>query len=173
VLRSGARPGDALFVTGALGGSLSGKHLSFEPRMREGAWLAGRATAMIDVSDGLASDLRHLAEASGAGCELETDRIPLSDAARGAGSEAALDRALHDGEDFELLFTAPAAEAARLLADWRAAFPLACSRIGTMTAHAGRIMCRGGDAGPVPLRATAYEHFRHSSGAAGKTARPA
>ena len=69
VLRSGAAQGDILFVTNSLGGSASGKHIDFEPRIREGAWLRDWANAMIDVSDGLATDLRHLAEMSGLGCE--------------------------------------------------------------------------------------------------------
>jgi thiamine-monophosphate kinase len=161
VRRSGARPGEAVFVTGELGGSIAGKHLAFEPRTREGAWLRDWATAMIDVSDGLASDLRHLILESGTGCELEAEAIPLSEAVRQQG-EAALGHALYDGEDFELLFTVPAAAQEPFLAAWRAKFPLPCSRIGTMTDRPGRVECRRTDGSPVPVRETAYVHFRRA-----------
>ncbi|RME93383.1 MAG: thiamine-monophosphate kinase [Verrucomicrobia bacterium] len=72
LLRRGARPGDALFVTGELGGSLAGRHLDFEPRLVQARWLARhfRPRAMIDLSDGLATDLRHLLAADGLGAEL-------------------------------------------------------------------------------------------------------
>ncbi len=82
-LRSGAQPGDTLFVTGALGGSLRGKHLRFAPRLAEGQWLrAGRwATAAIDISDGLATDLAHILEMSGVGAEIQTEKIPIAAAA--------------------------------------------------------------------------------------------
>jgi thiamine-monophosphate kinase len=102
VMRSGGRPGDGIWVTGRLGGSLNGKHLSFEPRVVEGAWIARnlRPTAMMDLSDGLAKDLPRLAKSSGCGFRLDREAIPIA-----AG--CSLDQALGDGEDFELLFTAP------------------------------------------------------------------
>ena len=102
VLRSGARAGDALIVTGPLGGSMKGKHLSFVPRLAEGRLFATRrfrVHAMIDISDGLARDLGHMCEASGVGAELQAERIPI---ARGS----TLKGALHDGEDYELLAAA-------------------------------------------------------------------
>ena len=82
LLRSGAQPGDAIFVTGALGGSLQGKHLRFVPRLAEGQWLrAGRwATSAIDISDGLATDLAHILDMSGVGAEVNTERIPIAGA---------------------------------------------------------------------------------------------
>ena len=84
VLRSGAKAGEAIFVTGSLGGSLAGKHLKFQPRLREGKWLArGKwATAMIDVSDGLLRDLGHIMRASNIGARLMLNAIPVSSAAR-------------------------------------------------------------------------------------------
>jgi thiamine-monophosphate kinase len=118
VLRRGARPGDAVCVTGRLGYSLGGKHLDFMPRVREAAGLHAccELHAMIDLSDGLARDAFHLARASACRIVLEADEIPIS---RGepADERAPLDHALNDGEDFELLFTLSAEEAARLIAD--------------------------------------------------------
>ncbi len=80
ILRSGAKTGDAIFVTGELGGSLSEKHLDFEPRLAEARWLAEHFSihAMIDLSDGLAGDLRHILNASGAGAELLKSAVPVS-----------------------------------------------------------------------------------------------
>src|ERR1051325_6285206 len=87
LLRSGAKVGDAIFVTGELGGSLAGKHLEFEPRLAEARWLAEHFPihAMIDLSDGLAGDLRHILKTSGVGAELLADAIPVSAAAKRAG----------------------------------------------------------------------------------------
>jgi thiamine-monophosphate kinase len=112
VRRSGARVGDALFVTGPLGGSLSGKHLTFRPRVEEARRLAGalgdRLHAMIDISDGLSLDLWRMCAASGVGAELEEGWVQgvVSEAARRASLDdgrSPLDHALSDGEDFELL----------------------------------------------------------------------
>lgn len=130
VRRSGARPGDALFVTGELGGSLAGHHLEFEPRLAESRWLAEFTTvhAMIDLSDGLAGDLRHLLLASRVGAEIHQESLPIRRAAHlrargGDGAKPAVLAALTDGEDFELLFAIPAREAVRVLDGWRARFP--------------------------------------------------
>jgi thiamine-monophosphate kinase len=128
VLRAGAKPGDALFVTGDLGGSLAGRHLEFEPRVREAQWLAARFAvhAMLDLSDGLAGDLRHLLHASGVGAELLASAIPVSRAAKARAAERgkpALLAALTDGEDFELLFAVAGTDAVPLLDAWKVAFP--------------------------------------------------
>ena len=109
VLRSGGRPGDVLCVTGPLGDSLaSGRHLTFEPRVAEAAAIAARCriTAMIDLSDGISSDARHLAVASGCGVELNAAAIPC---------RTTLEAALHDGEDFELLMAIDPDDAAPVL----------------------------------------------------------
>jgi len=94
LLRSGARPGDLLYVSGPLGGW---RHkLVIEPRLELGRKLTGVATACMDISDGLALDLHRLCKASGVAAELET--VPLL-------KGATIDQALHDGEDYELLYT--------------------------------------------------------------------
>lgn len=118
VLRSGARPGDAVCVTGRLGYSLAGRHLDFRPRVREAVSLhaSSELHAMIDLSDGLARDAFHLARESRCRIVLDEEKIPIS---RGASTDerTPLDHALNDGEDFELLFSLPAEDAARLIAD--------------------------------------------------------
>ncbi|HMC26447.1 MAG TPA: thiamine-phosphate kinase, partial [Verrucomicrobiae bacterium] len=121
VSRTGAKRGDAIFVTGELGGSLGGKHLEFEPRINEGKWLAANFDlhSMIDLSDGLAGDLRHLLRPAELGAELLSEAIPISRAAKlqareGSARKPPLLAALSDGEDFELLFTISSTEAVRL-----------------------------------------------------------
>ena len=124
-MRSGARPGDAIYVTGALGGAAAElaalarqpaqvreltraaaghPHLFPEPRLAVGRRLRGMATAMIDISDGLSTDLTHLCQASGVAAEIEEATLPIHPLA--SPSKEALRLALHGGEDYELLFTA-------------------------------------------------------------------
>ena len=110
VLRSGAKPGDAIYATGSFGGSILGRHYRFEPRIREGQWLREKRipSAMIDVSDGLLSDLGHILKESKLGAKIDPENIPVSQAARRLGrkdQKGAMDHALHDGEDYELIFT--------------------------------------------------------------------
>jgi thiamine-monophosphate kinase len=109
VTRSGARPGDVLCVTGALGGSLLGRHMDFRPRVNEAIALAvlGPPTSMIDLSDGLSRDLGHLCRESGVGAVVMAGAVPVhEDAVRmRRDGRTPLDHALHDGEDYELLFT--------------------------------------------------------------------
>jgi thiamine-monophosphate kinase len=165
VLRSGAEAGDAIFVTGELGGSLAGKHLDFEPRLDEARWLAQHFSlhAMLDVSDGLAGDLRHILAASHVGAELLATSIPISREARLAAkaspsAKPALLAALTDGEDFELLFTVAGREAVPLLDAWRKEFrkvPLTC--IGRIKGSEG-ITIRDKH-GIRPLTAHGYDHF--------------
>jgi thiamine-monophosphate kinase len=145
VLRSGAKVGDAIFVTGELGGSLAGRHLDFEPRLAEARWLAShfKIHALIDLSDGLAGDVRHLLAAAQLGAEISSDTVPVSRAAKLAAKGSSIARppllaALTDGEDFELLFTVSAQSAVRLKDAWKEHFPkLKLTCIGKVTAEPG------------------------------------
>jgi len=106
VRRSGAQPGDAIYVTGPLGGSILGRHLAFIPRVHEARQLVSnhRISAMIDISDGLSRDVAHIARESGVGVVLDAALVPIHDHARQLPGDP-LDHALHDGEDHELCFT--------------------------------------------------------------------
>ncbi|MFO0935362.1 MAG: thiamine-phosphate kinase [Gemmataceae bacterium] len=120
VRRNGAKPGDALFVTGPLGGSLLGRHLNPVPRIREALILNEQfhVHAMIDISDGLAADLAHLCEESQCGAILKEAEIPIHADGRDRAKQTGrtpLEHALHDGEDFELLFAVSAAQGKELL----------------------------------------------------------
>jgi thiamine-monophosphate kinase len=165
VLRSGAEAGDAIFVTGELGGSLAGKHLEFEPRLAEARWLSQHFSvhAMLDVSDGLAGDLPHLLQASRVGAELLATSIPISREARLAAkaspsAKPPLLAALTDGEDFELLFTVASRDAVPLLDAWRKQFPkLSLTCIGRIKAGEG-ITIRDKQ-GVRPLTTHGYVHF--------------
>jgi thiamine-monophosphate kinase len=151
VRRSGAGPGDILFVTGPLGGSLGGRHLTFEPRVDLALQLKARfkVLAMMDVSDGLSSDLRHMAEACGAGAVIEADRIPIhDDVDSGLTLAERVDHALSDGEDFELLFAVSPAEAAQLE---RPDSGFSVHRIGRLATGEGVSLERGGEIFPLPV----------------------
>ncbi len=165
VLRSGARIGDAIYVTGSLGGSLKGRHLSFDPRLEEGLWLreCEWANAMIDVSDGLATDLQHILDESGVGATIRADRVPVSKAAGARGSSRALSKALYDGEDFELLFTVSAGKQAAFESSWRDTFRLGCVCIGSVTARRGGLMWVDRAGRRTRLADSGYEHFIRGS----------
>lgn len=145
VLRSGAKIGDGIWVTGRLGGSFaSGRHLDFTPRLREAQWLVRRSkpTAMMDLSDGLGSDLPRLAAASGVGYQVNLDAIPCHEG-------VAVDRAISEGEDYELLFTLSPEQESELSAKWPRQFPdTTLTRIGEIVADTIT---------PLPR---AWEHFR-------------
>lgn len=162
-LRSGARPGDVIYVTGRLGGSIRGRHLAFEPRVAEGRWLTeeGWVSAMMDVSDGLAADLRRIFEQSGVGGEIELARVPVSDAARAMDDALSpVGHAMCDGEDFELLFTVRAERRAAFEAAWADRFPLECTAVGRITAATGELRAIGLDGRSVVFEGNGYEHFR-------------
>ena len=174
LLRSGARAGDAIYVTGTLGGSAAGlralsqqgaarrrrltardkcdaalaAHLFPQPRLAQGLWLQRRrvATAAIDISDGLSTDLAHLCEESGLGADVDARALPL-------GHGASIEDALHGGEDYELLFTAAA----------NAVVPKKI--VGVPVTRIGRVVRRRGivlmsDEGRRALQARGWEHFR-------------
>lgn len=158
--RSGAQPGDELLVTGALGGSLLGRHLAVEPRVSEARLLREQYAlhAGIDISDGLALDASRLAAASGCGVEIDVLRVPISDAAKtlaGETGRSPLDHALGDGEDFELLAAAPPEAAAAILADQPLDVPV--TRIGWLTAEPG-LHQRDAQGVRRPLAATGFRH---------------
>jgi thiamine-monophosphate kinase len=131
ITRAGGRARDLLFVTGRLGGSLSGHHLSFQPRLEEAAWLVRhfQIHAMMDLSDGLAADLPRMAKASELGFRLDYEKIPLN---RGAS----LTQGLQDGEDYELLFAVSPRTASKLVAAWPNKFPrVSLTAIGRFSEH--------------------------------------
>lgn len=177
ICRAGARPGDAVYVTGTVGDSALGlallqhgetegpaidRHLDPAPRVRAGIALAeaGLATAMIDISDGLLADLGHIAERSGVGVRVEAGLLPLSPFFRATAARFvpdSLSLALAGGEDYELLFTAPVACEADIFA-LTTAVGVACRRIGTITAGGGIVVT--GEAGqPLALPKTGFNHF--------------
>jgi thiamine-monophosphate kinase len=160
LLRSGGRVGDDILLTGAVGGSLLGRHLSFRPRVQEAILLNDRYAlhAGIDISDGLSLDLARLAEESQCGAEIDLEQIPVSEDARRlatADGRSALDHALADGEDFELLLAVAPETAARILADQPLDVPV--SRIGRLVAERG-LWQSSAQAGRAPLSPAGYEH---------------
>jgi len=117
ILRSGAQVNDTIYVTGKLGGSITGHHLTFTPRVHEAAWLSDNIspTAMMDLSDGLAKDLPRLCTASACGFTIIEDKLPVN-------SGCTTQQAIADGEDYELLFTASEIPS-DMLEKWNTAFP--------------------------------------------------
>jgi thiamine-monophosphate kinase len=171
VLRSGAKPGDRIYVTGFLGGSAAAlkfliarrklraadfpQHFQPQPRMAVGEFLRKRrlASAMIDISDGLSTDLAHICEKSGVGAEIRADAIPLASVGRPA-HEVDLQSALHGGEDYELLFTAPGGKRIP-----RRIAGVQITRIGHVTRGKRVVLVNENNVG-VELRPEGWEHFR-------------
>jgi thiamine-monophosphate kinase len=149
VTRAGAKPGDGIYVSGPLGGSILGRHMSFEPRVDLARRLARGfgVSAMIDISDGLSRDLAHVCRASGVGAVVEASRVPVHpDAtllARRDGVEP-LRHALHDGEDYELLFTSAAPPSTGIL-------------VGNIT-QGGDVVLETSDGVTEPLMPEGWEH---------------
>lgn len=157
VLRSGAKIGDAICVTGALGGAWRGeRHLQFRPRIDEAVALAQEFAphAMIDISDGLTTDLAHICKASGVGTDLIESSIPIHSDAKTHGDDP-LSAALTDGEDYELLFTLPDEQAAPLVAAGLGATTV--TRIGTIVAGDAMTLVAA-DGHRRPLKSDGWEH---------------
>jgi thiamine-monophosphate kinase len=144
VTRAGGQKGDWLYVTGKLGGSIGGRHLRFRPRVAEARWLVDKfpVHAMMDLSDGLASDLPRLASASKLEFEVDLASLPLH---RGCSSE----NGLRNGEDYELLFAIPAIAKQRLEREWERKFPgLRLTAIGKLVEN-----------GATHFAGKGYDHF--------------
>lgn len=149
VTRSGAKVGDGIYVTGSLGGSILGRHMTFEPRVFLAREIVkkNRAHAMIDLSDGLSRDLRHICDQSEVGAVIDAARVPIHDDARKRSQSdgiSALEHALHDGEDYELLFTGPTP------------LPKEFIRIGQITEQPGVYLEQDGQIKPLEPRG--WEH---------------
>jgi thiamine-monophosphate kinase len=172
--RSGAQPGDDIYVTGDLGGAglalqclqehqplTAALHQRFfrpEPRVQAGLALRGLATAAIDISDGLAADLGKLLTASGAGGEVDIEELPLApDLRRLVTGKPAIMLALTAGEDYELCFTAPVSARSDLLRRF-SALDCALHRIGVVTASPG-LKFVAADGKLVEILKPGYQHF--------------
>ena len=162
LLRSGARPGDAILVTGSFGGSILGRHFHFTPRVREALLLNDRYRlhAGIDVSDGLSLDLLRLTQESGCGAVLDLSAVPIAADAyrladRRGGGATPLDHALGDGEDFELLLAVPSEEAERLVAEQP--LEVSLTRIGHFIEGAG-LWTSDATGRRCPLAPRGYQH---------------
>lgn len=176
VLRSGACPGDELWVTGRLGGAAAavrgwaeGKQPSAEarrafadprPKLEEARWLADRGVlhALIDISDGLGGDASHIAAASGVRIVLDAQAIPVHPGADADATERGLALALHGGEDYELLFAAPPGSVEALVPVFADVFGSPLSRVGAVAAGSGVALRREG--GVEEEIGGGYDHFR-------------
>ena len=152
LLRSGAKPGDFIFVTGELGGSISGKHLKFTPRLKEARFLVKnfKINSMIDVSDGLAQDLGHILSESKVGAFIYEKLLPLSSQARDLAD------ALYAGEDFELLFTMSRKEAGKLM---RMKKRINCRLIGEIVDRKEGLRLVDGKGSIKLLKLRGFRHF--------------
>lgn len=190
LLRSGARPGDALLVTGTLGAAAAGLYLLLHPgldvpeaivarlraalltpvpRVPEGRLLSllGSVTAMLDISDGLAADLGHLCERSGVGARLDAAALPITgetrQAARLSGQDA-LEWALFGGEDYQLLFTVPPAAVPRIAETLSIATDTPVTVIGEIMPPEVGLTLRARDGSISPLAPRGWDHLRSAAG---------
>lgn len=159
IRRSGAKVGDSICVTGTLGGGSYEKHLTFEPRVKEAIKIAQTVmiNSMIDISDGLSSDLNRICKQSNVGAVINAEQIPISDAAK--KSEEPLSSALNDGEDFELLFTLSEKNCRELLEQWDE--PLPITRVGIIT-DTKKMQLKMADGRVDDLQAKGYDHLMDS-----------
>jgi thiamine-monophosphate kinase len=157
IRRSGAKVGDSICVTGSLGGAVVKKHLEFEPRVKEAIRIAQMVTinSMIDISDGLSSDLSRICRSSGVGAVVDAGQIPISGQAK--KNESPLNAALNEGEDFELLFTLSEADCRRLQRQWDG--PITITRVGLIT-DTGRMQIRMPDGQISDLEPKGYDHLK-------------
>lgn len=154
-LRSGAKVGDIICVTGVLGGSYkSKKHLKFTPRLKEARILVKNfnINSMIDISDGLSTDLSHITNESKVGACIYEELVPIS-------KGVSLNAALNEGEDFELLFTVPVGEARRLAAKKPAGIEVAITQIGEILDKRMGVKIIGKSGRVVELNSRGYRHF--------------
>lgn len=181
--RSGAMPGDSIYVTGEIGTAglalqvlqgnvnLSDDELALlspnlhrpEPRISMGVALRDIASSCIDISDGLAADLGHILERSEVGTDIELDCLPLHKLVRQQVVETGRwHLPLSSGDDYELCFTVPTAKASALadcLSGLRPGSPVPFTRIGTVTDKVGVLRCLQADGSSIPIIANGYDHF--------------
>lgn len=184
IYRSGAQPGDEIWVTGTLGGAKAGLEALLkpeavagvstahalacyrrpQPRLREARFLRQHATlhSLLDLSDGLSGDLRHICEASRVGAQIEADAVPVHEETRRIAHALQADPlsfALHGGEDFELCFTAPPMQIGSIRADFDQAFHRSLTRVGTIHGSEG-VTLKQPDGSEAILPTRGYDHFR-------------
>jgi thiamine-monophosphate kinase len=185
VRRSGAQAGDALFVTGTLGDSEAGlkvlksqnqsfrekfartveQHLTPRPRIHEARFLVDNFDihAMIDISDGLASEVHHICKNSGVGAIVLEEQIPLDRQTRKIADfskDDPVEYALYGGEDSELLFTAPEKIGHRLQREFSEQFEISCTKVGRIVSKAEGISLRKSNGETIPLFFKGYDHFQ-------------
>ncbi len=158
VYRNGARPGDKIMVTGTLGGSIHGRHLEFIPRVKEAQWLYDNCQlhSMMDLSDGIGGDIRHICRESGVSAVIDYDKLPASNAAK-SYSEPGI-HAMTDGEDFELLFTVSPEDCAKLLNTWPEFSQTELTEIGTIVTKRERELYLNRNGEEKEFNETGFEH---------------
>jgi len=158
VKRSGAKAGDSICVTGLLGGSGFGKHLEFEPRIKEAIKIAGmvKLNSMIDISDGLSSDLNRICCQSKVGALIDAKLVPISTEAQKAGDS--LNSALNEGEDFELLFTLSKSDCRELLDKWDESILI--TQVGEITDEQ-KMLIKMPDGQITDLQIQGYDHLKN------------